>query len=77
MRTRFVWAVTLVMLLIGADRAAAQNASVTGTVTDQSGGVMPGAVVTAHNQETGLARAATTATTASSACPRCRPARIW
>ena len=60
MRTRLVWAVTLVMLLIGADRAAAQNASVTGTVTDQSGGVMPGAVVTAHNQETGLARTATT-----------------
>jgi hypothetical protein len=61
MRTRLVWAVTLVMLLIGADRAAAQNASVTGTVTDQSGGLIPGVVVTANNQETGLARSATTA----------------
>jgi Carboxypeptidase regulatory-like domain/TonB-dependent Receptor Plug Domain/TonB dependent receptor len=61
MRMRFLWAATLMMLLIGADRAAAQNASVTGTVTDPSGGVMPGAVVTAHNQETGLSRSATTA----------------
>src|SRR5688572_28569556 len=61
MRTRFVWAVTSMLLLVGADRAAAQNASVTGAVTDQSGGIMPGAVVTAHNKETGLARSATTA----------------
>jgi hypothetical protein len=60
MRRWLVWAATLVMLLVGADRATAQNATVTGTVTDQSGGVMPGAVVTANNQETGLARTATT-----------------
>lgn len=61
MRTRFVWAVTWMMLLIGADRAAAQNASVTGAVTDPSGATMPGVVVTANNQETGLARSVTTA----------------
>ena len=61
MRTRFVWAVTLMMLLIGAGRAAAQNASVTGTVTDQSGGSMPGVVVTRAQSGDGLARSATTA----------------
>jgi outer membrane receptor protein involved in Fe transport len=60
MRTRLVWAVTLIALLVSADWAAAQNALVTGTVKDQSGGVMPGTLVTAQNQETGLSRTATT-----------------
>jgi hypothetical protein len=51
--------VTLIALVAGADKAAAQNALVAGTVKDQSGGAMPGATITARNQETGLSRAAT------------------
>jgi hypothetical protein len=38
----------------------AQNAQITGTLKDQSGGVLPGATVTARNQETGLTRTAVT-----------------
>jgi hypothetical protein len=37
--------------------AYAQNAQITGTLTDQSGAVLPGVTVTARNQETGLTRA--------------------
>ena len=36
--------------------AFAQNAQVTGTLKDESGGVLPGVAVTAKNQETGLTR---------------------
>ena len=36
--------------------AAAQNAQIGGIVNDESGGVIPGASVTARNQDTGLAR---------------------
>ncbi|MGQ0735407.1 MAG: TonB-dependent receptor [Acidobacteriota bacterium] len=39
-----------------AGEAFAQNAQVTGTLRDQSGGVLPGATVSARNQETGLTR---------------------
>ncbi len=40
----------------GASTVYAQNAQITGTVKDSTGGVMPGATVTAKNQATGLAR---------------------
>ena len=43
-------AVSLVMLRLGAARAFAQNAQITGTLKDQSGGVLPGATVTAHER---------------------------
>lgn len=38
--------------------ALAQNAQITGTLVDQSGGALPGVTVTAKNQETGLTRTA-------------------
>ena len=38
--------------------AYAQNALITGALTDQSGAVLPGVTVTARNQETGLTRTA-------------------
>ena len=40
--------------------AYAQNAQITGTLKDQSGGVLPGVTVTAKNEATGLARTAVT-----------------
>ena len=48
----------LATVLLAAQTAEAQNASIQGTVTDSSGGVLPGATVTAKNQETGLVRSA-------------------
>jgi hypothetical protein len=47
--------VVLAVLLAAAD-AAAQNAQIIGTVRDESGAIVPGATVTAKNQETGLTR---------------------
>ena len=38
----------------------AQNAQITGTVKDSSGGIIPGATITARNVETGLARVGVT-----------------
>jgi outer membrane receptor protein involved in Fe transport len=46
--------------LLLAGTAHAQNAQMAGTVTDQTGGVVPGVTVTARNQETGFLRAGVT-----------------
>lgn len=43
-------------VVVAAGDAAAQNAQVIGNVKDQTGAVVPGATVTAKNQETGLTR---------------------
>ena len=43
-----------------APSAMAQNAQITGLVKDSSGGIIPGATVTARNVETGLTRVAVT-----------------
>jgi hypothetical protein len=48
----------LVLVQFGVLPALAQNAQVTGTLKDQTGGVLPGATATARNQETGLIRTA-------------------
>jgi outer membrane receptor protein involved in Fe transport len=53
-------AVTCIALLVGVPAAEAQNAQMTGTVMDGSGGVIPGATVTAKNQDTGFMRTAVT-----------------
>jgi len=48
---------TLLMAVFGfGGTAFAQNAQITGTLKDQSGGVLPGVTVTARNQDTGLTR---------------------
>jgi hypothetical protein len=44
------------LVLLGCQPALAQNAQVTGTVKDQTGGVLPGVTATARNQDTGLMR---------------------
>lgn len=51
-------AVALVLTLVSA-AAYAQNAQITGTLKDETGGVLPGVLVNARNQETGLVRSAT------------------
>jgi len=59
-RRRFLPAALTLLLALGVvDRALAQNAQVEGTVKDETGAVLPGAAVTATNQETGLSRTAT------------------
>lgn len=53
-------AVGLCVCVGAANEALAQNAQVAGVVKDQTGGVLPGATVTARNLETGLVRTAST-----------------
>ena len=48
------------VLLLASSTAYAQNAQVSGTLKDQTGGVLPGATITAKNLETGLTRTAVT-----------------
>lgn len=48
----------LVLALSAGTIAFAQNAQVTGRVTDQAGAIVPGATVSATNQQTGLTRSA-------------------
>lgn len=57
------WVAVLLALILGiAANAAAQgtNAAISGTVTDEQGGVLPGVTVTVRNVETGTVRAAVT-----------------
>src|SRR3954469_2181556 len=57
------WVVQLVVVvgcLAWGSTAFAQNAQITGTVKDSSGGVIPGATVTARNAENGLTRVGVT-----------------
>ena len=60
MRRCIVSVAVLVALVVGAGTALAQNAQITGTLKDQSGGVLPGVTVTAKNQASGLTRVAVT-----------------
>jgi hypothetical protein len=47
-------------VLLGAGTVYAQNAQISGTLKDQSGGVLPGVSVTAKNDATGLTRSTVT-----------------
>ncbi|HEX2457927.1 MAG TPA: carboxypeptidase-like regulatory domain-containing protein, partial [Vicinamibacterales bacterium] len=60
MRRCIVSVAVLVALVVGAGTALAQNAQITGTLKDQSSGVLPGVTVTAKNQASGLTRVAVT-----------------
>ena len=52
----------VILALIGARTAAAQNTSgaIAGTITDTQGGVLPGVSITVTNSETGIARTSVT-----------------
>src|SRR5262245_54636199 len=56
MRTCLRHVLMVAAVVMTSDAAFAQNAQVTGTLRDASGGVLPGATVTARNEETGLTR---------------------
>jgi outer membrane receptor protein involved in Fe transport len=58
MRKCLLCAAALAAFLLGGGSASAQNATVEGIVRDASGAVLPGATVTAKNEETGLTRTA-------------------
>src|SRR4030095_3565720 len=62
--SKFLWGMFAVLLLVGMLGASAVAQSVTGsisgTVTDASGGVIVGASVTLHSDQTGTERTATT-----------------
>jgi Carboxypeptidase regulatory-like domain len=60
MRKRLVGFAAFVCCLAWSVAASAQNAQITGSVKDSSGGVIPGATITARNAETGLTRVAVT-----------------
>ena len=55
---RFVHRAALALLLAAGSSAFAQNAQITGTLKDETGGTMPGVTVTARNKESGLVRTA-------------------
>lgn len=61
-----------VLLLLGSP-VFAQNAQISGTLKDQSGGVLPGVTVTAKNPATGLARAAVSEATGEYRVPALPP----
>jgi outer membrane receptor protein involved in Fe transport len=64
-----------IALFVGVPVAEAQNAQMTGTVVDASGGVVPGATVTAKNQETGFLRTGVTDAAGSYRLPALPPGR--
>src|SRR5262245_22695180 len=76
MRKAFVGAVALILwIAVGTSVAYAQNAQITGLLKDSSGGILPGAAVTARNVETGLTRAATTTDAGEYRLPALPPGR--
>ncbi len=70
---RFLLLVSMGLLLTVGARSQTVNGSFRGTVKDQSGGVIPGAVVTATNTATGVAREAKTNSTGSYVLPDMAP----
>jgi hypothetical protein len=65
----------MVLLLIASATAFAQNAQITGTLRDSSGGVLPGATVSARNEETGQTRTAVTEVSGDYRLPVLPPGR--
>jgi outer membrane receptor protein involved in Fe transport len=73
MRMRILSLVLTLTSLFIAVPAFAQNAQISGTLKDQSGGVMPGATITAKNLATGLARTVVTDATGEYRVPALPP----
>jgi Carboxypeptidase regulatory-like domain len=68
-----ILAVALVLILAGDGRAQVASSTIRGTVTDQSGAVVPGAMVTATNANTGVSRQTTTLANGSYQLPALLP----
>ena len=60
-----------------APSAFAQNAQITGIVKDSSGGIIPGATVTARNVENGFTRVGVTDSAGEYRLPSLPPGRYW
>jgi hypothetical protein len=75
MRNRLVGLAAFVCILAWSITASAQNAQITGSVKDSSGGVIPGATITARNAETGLTRVAVTDNSGDFRLPSLTPGR--
>src|SRR3954454_20235948 len=75
MRKRLFRCAVFVCCLAWSMVASAQNAQITGTVKDSSGGIIPGATVTARNIENGLARVGVTDAAGESRLPSLPPGR--
>ena len=75
MRTWFRSVLSLALVVMASGTACAQNAQITGTLKDSSGGVLPGATVTARNEETGLTRTAVTEAAGDYRLPALPPGR--
>src|SRR5689334_21434584 len=74
MRQRFAWALGVSLLLLSAVPAFAQTfGQITGTVTDTSGAVMPGATVTVTNTQTNQVRTGQTNSAGSYVFPNLLP----
>ena len=58
MRNGWRGTLMVVMLALTGTTTLAQNAQITGTLKDETGGVLQGVAVTARNQDTGLVRTA-------------------
>ena len=75
MRTWFVGLLAIVIGMLLAPSAYAQNAQITGSVKDSSGAIIPGATVTARNVDTGLTRTAVTEGSGEYRLPSLPPGR--
>jgi hypothetical protein len=75
MRTWFVGLMAIVIWILLAPSALAQNAQITGLVKDSSGAIIPGATVTARNVDTGLTRTAVTEGSGEYRLPSLPPGR--
>ena len=75
MRTWMQHVMMLSAMLVMGGTAYAQNAQITGTLKDASGGVLPGATVTARNEETWLTRTAITEALGEYRVPALPPGR--
>jgi hypothetical protein len=75
MRTWFVGLLSIVIGILLAPSAFAQNAQITGSVKDSSGAIIPGATVTARNVDTGLTRTAVTEGSGEYRLPSLPPGR--
>ena len=69
-----VWCAALVVALVAAAPARAQVSTfdLSGTISDDQGGVLPGVTVTARNEETGTTRSAVTDAAGATLSRRCR-----